>query len=475
MNFWLNILLLTVGLPWYSMAQPLLSGKQTVEGLVVYPDLEKPELFYYAPNDLELGRTSDGAPIFKLVQMRYTGTGLTGDQGDNRFLNLVQFRVVMLPVLQEQLQQVQHLLGGRRIQLRPLILRNVEAYLISALGEEYRRLGESGQFSSIGASENNESGYWRERTITLRLNKGDAQILWDQVAEGRLQLSISYAFYADVVVGESGLKGISRDTSLVSPIEKELEGVLALDSIPQTHLIKADAFTLNVDVQTFPDVLQKIDLNEEQRVSYPFLEVHCYDFANELRPDLGVKAIEMEAVSVRNQQLRLKKQRFFANQPGQSALEINFPFAVRLDRPLRYRVIELSRDGTEKTSDWITRDNWVGVIDITTAEGQIPYRRRLLELESPTAGFSESGIESLRVQIKYSYRSKVQLESIQFRPDDVVPLQQLSLLQDVDAVIELNPIWHLTNGQQQRGRSQSLLLDDYAFFPIPNQPKTQNR
>lgn len=53
---------------------------------------------------------------------------------------------------------------------------------------------------------------------------------------------------------------------------------------------------------------------------------------------------------------------------------LRFPFAVRLDSPLRFRVREIASDGEETDFGWQER-SWVGVLDVTTSPERLEDTR----------------------------------------------------------------------------------------------------
>ncbi len=461
----ISILVISLLVGKMATAQAVFSKEKSLEGMVLYPDFKKDKLFYYAPNDLQLGRETNGRPKFQLIQMGYTGRAATGDQGEKRFMNMVQLTVEMPPVNNNQLRKVRTALGGTGIQLRPLPIHYVEGYLITAFGQEYKRLGELGTFESGAAS---RGSYWTERTFTLRLNNADAQILWEQVDNGKLALSINYAFYANVISGEKVTYELEGDSLLVDQFDRELEDILEVDTLPYPQIVKANAFAVNIDVDLFPEVLKRIDANAHQTVAYPLLEVRCFDFTNNLRPDLGAKAIEIEAIGVGGQQIKMKKQRFFRSRTEQNALQIKFPYAVRMDQPLRYRISELSKEGEESTGDWITRNSWVGIIDITTLMEDNPVSQRLIDIETEVTQFSEVDIQSLEVAILYQYKEELRKETLSFLSNDRSAIKPIRLLQDKDTPILVTTSWKKVDGSKIKGMQKKVELDDYVFVAVPN-------
>src|SRR5687768_9495635 len=126
--------LLACGLATTTWAQPVAIPKRSIGDLEIYPDLKNRNLFYYAPGNLTLAQEQNGKPRFQLLEMRYTGTSATGNQGEKRFANVVQFTVQMEEASREALQQARQQLGGSRVDLRPLPIRDVEAFVVAPVG-----------------------------------------------------------------------------------------------------------------------------------------------------------------------------------------------------------------------------------------------------------------------------------------------------------------------------------------------------
>ena len=52
---------------------------------------------------------------------------------------------------------------------------------------------------------------------------------------------------------------------------------------------------------------------------------------------------------------------------------VRFPFAVRVDRPYRYRVVTIHDDGQVHETAWMVRMEWLSLLDVTANSAeQIP-------------------------------------------------------------------------------------------------------
>jgi hypothetical protein len=165
-----------------------------------------------------------------------------------------------------------------------------------------------------------------------------AQLLADSMRQGRLLLSLDYAFHA-------------------RPAKAEKEDA--------DVLVRAGATTIAVDIERWPTLLRRIDVNEQLPPGYAALDVYCYDFNNGLRPDLYEKQVEIEADGVGGGKV-VASTTFGRTQADLYARSVRFPVAVRLDRPYRFRVSETATDGRARPAAWATAVSWDRILDVTS-------------------------------------------------------------------------------------------------------------
>jgi hypothetical protein len=441
-------------------AQPVKYAKMDIEGFAVYPDLKDARVFYYAPGALYLDKGPDNKPTFKLVQMRYTGTAATGNQGEIRYMNIVQFKVRMEEIGKAELDKIRpHIKSGAS--LNPVPLRNLEAYLIAPFEGKYKRIGKSGSFQQESTA--TQGSYWTERTFTVRLENHEGQLLWDMVERGSIALSVAYTYYADMIgqiasdatIGDSGVRG--------DVLSEEIAAITGPDTVATTQILRTEAFNIEVDPVQFPDVLVQTDLNEGVPPSYPALEVICFDFTDDLRPDLEMKTIEFEAIGVTGAIVRLRSEKFHKSNTDLHTRQIRFPYAVNMRKPVRYRVKEYSSEGDVKDTGWMTRDSWVGGLDITTRAEDITFERRPVEFETDLALFEELGLASLTIVLRYTYLKEPKETQIRFTSTSL-PVSYTSILCDKNMPITYMPNWAMTSGEAISGHVQFLAVDNYAYI-----------
>lgn len=449
-------------------AQPKTSSKRSMEGLDIYQDFHKSDTYYYAPGKLHLATENDGEPRFRLVQLRYTGTKATGDQGNTRFMNLVQFTIQMDLANKSQLDAISQQLG-RNAKLRPLPIKNVEAYMIAPFGGKYKRIGSGGSLeaeSTLG--ETGRTSFWTERTFTLRLENHEAQLLWDMVQEGQLAISVNYAFYADLIKDNTSDVQVGGSLKGIEGLEDGMEETIASDTVPTTQIILADAFPIRIDAHKYAHLLIREDIDAGMPPAYPVLEVKCYDFSDALRPDLSIKTIEIEAISVNGTPIRLKSKKFFSSKPDLNTHQIRFPYAIKMDEPFRYRIREYDVSGEiSPFSEWVSRDTWSGLLDITTQAAENAFEKRLIELETDVDAFADQAIQKLQLILVYQFKGKWNQLAVDFSADQSIPVKQSSIVFDKGTEVSAIPVWTYQDEQSKEGKVQVLAEDSYLYFSLP--------
>ncbi|MDW3651828.1 MAG: hypothetical protein R8P61_32415 [Bacteroidia bacterium] len=464
------LLALLIGGASLSLGQALQSSKQELEGLTFYQDLKNPQLYYYAPGKLRLAKESDGAPKLQIVFTRYTGTRCGGDQGEKQFLNLVQLTAVMEKAQARQLRAAKLALG-EDVTIRPLSIQNVEAYLVVPVGDSFRRLG------GVGSSEANSEGgssskrsYWTERTFTLRLSNEEAQLLQNLLKEDKLALSINYSFYADLVQDVQRSLDISGNSDRdLNKLEEKLEKVIKQDSIPVLQSIAGGAFAVSLDFASYPEKLKKIDINEAGiPTDYPAMELRCYDFANELRPDLNMKEIQIKALGIGGRRwIELDPITFSRFQPDLNVQQVKFSQAVNMGTDFRYQVIEHPKAGDVKRTGWKSMPFCSSLLDVSTDLEASGLRKRSLEIEVPVEQFAEKSLAAMTLVLDYQLDGKPMQQFQVFEANSVRVFRQLSLIHDRDTDLNIQTVWHYSETSADLSPAASVDEEDYIFCKLP--------
>lgn len=455
---------------WATLAaQPVISTRQVLEGVEVYADLKKSGLYYYAPSDLLLAKDANDKPIFQLVEMRYTGTACYGDQGDKHFLNLVQFQVQLPPIPSAIIKAVEQKLslGGKAAMLKPLPLKGIQSTLVTGIGsDEVKKIGENGNFESSGNRPSSNSGaYWTERSFTLRLNNYDAQILWEQVTKGTLFISLSYAFIAEAVQGMEGDLKIEGDSEAIEQLGQSIQPDMLKDTTLLILPIKSNTLDVKIDAAKWPELLKKLDINEGVPPAYAALEVRCYDFSDDLRPDLYLKRLDIEATGVNGRPVTLNTQ-FIRSEPDMNARNIRFPYAIKMDKPIRYRITSFSLEGEQVVGEWKSKEPCQDIIDVTTPLKENLIKKEIYEIEFDGDSLISKDIKMVSFDVYHYVGGKAHLKKLTYIPESSAAINSLDLVYDVNRPLLYSVTWEYTNGNRKKSANKAL-LEKYYYISTP--------
>ncbi|MGQ0738318.1 MAG: hypothetical protein ACT4OJ_04595 [Bacteroidota bacterium] len=361
-------------------AQPSLHSSFMVAGEKVYRDISKLKLYYYIPFDYKLATDNTGKPSFTVTQMRYTGTRSTGDEGTVKYSNFLQFKLAVDEAQQKKLATIRTALKTTipAAELRMMPVRKFFSVLVFASAENTASVTDSVNLVKVDLAEATDenaavnNSYWNERTVSLRLSNTDAELVENALKNNRSIMSFSYAIYSVFAEKTSDGLSITGTGKLRYQVADHFRTLInpAKDTATNTLLVKADAISLAVDINKWPALVQKIDINERVPAKYALFDVYCYDFNNELRPDLYEKKIEIKATSVAGADI-ITTYAFRQSRPDLYARSIRFPYAVKFDRPFYYRVTEINNDGEATATEWIQKKEWNEVLDITSPPEKI--------------------------------------------------------------------------------------------------------
>lgn len=444
-------------------AQPLASTRQIIGEVVVFQDLKDEKLFYYAPGGLSLAVGVDGKPELQLLQMRYTGTKLSSATGEKRFTNVLQFGVVMKGVAYAELAAVKKELG-RGISLRPFPVKNIDAQLIipGNIASDKSVLLQ-GDVSTQSRAENQESdrgSYWTERTFTVRLDNSSAQLLWEQLENSRLAISVGYSFFGEFIE--------YIPAELTTSESYELQGVNEeLDEEPAATVasIKTGTISVAIDTKKWPDLIRKIDINESLPPAYPTLEIKCFDFQDQIDPDILLKKVTLKATSVNGQPIKLPTVRFSKSQPDLHSHQIKSAYAITLSKPLYYKTTTLRKDGSNTTIPWVKTTSWHELIDITTKSEAQNLVKETIDFEWDTLAINEAGYQSAHLYLEYTIGEHSQKQKITIYPNQL-QIQQLKVRRNKDDLSRFRIIWKHKNGTKIVGR-KTIVREDYYFLTLP--------
>jgi hypothetical protein len=350
-----------------NIAQVDFATKEVIDNVVVYQDSKIKGLFYYAPYGLQLVKDNKGKPDFKFIQMRYTGTKLSGDQGAYSFKSLLRFKVANHVPSQTKRDSIKKVIKNKGFvinKLQPLPIHNLQASLIhTAEGDTVSKKYSSGFFENTDVSAANS--YWTERDFTLRLNNEDAQLFWNSFQGTQPTVSVNYSFSAKGINSLSDELFASGPGTFTKTMEEFATKKDSINTSLNEKIVVSGALSIIIDTRQWPDLTKQIDINERIPPEYAALDVYCFDFNNDIRKDIHAKRIEIKAEGVGGNEVVFKNT-FKATEPDVYAKTIRFIYAVKLDKPYSYRITEIFNDGRTEKSEWKTVENWHQILDITS-------------------------------------------------------------------------------------------------------------
>ncbi|MBK8503363.1 MAG: hypothetical protein IPL46_14770 [Saprospiraceae bacterium] len=443
-----------------------LSSKLRLYGVDVYRDHSQKNLYYYSPSEIKLQTSSTGAPSIVLLQMRYTGTFLYSDKDFKGFHNILQLSVVLSSLPTSTYDLIRKNLGFN-VDLRPLPIKKFHSELIIPVGdmslanEKYRKIIMGGVEAS--GETNSANSFWQERTFTLQLDNNDAQLLWDQLESGKLGLSFSYAFYAEAI---PGTVGEMLETGPKKPISAEdLPDDAVFDDRLNTYLINGNAFPIHVGREYLSDCLKRVDINEELPPAYASFEVRCYDFADDLRPDLFKKIVEIKAFAAAKEYISTKAE-FNRNSRDISGKSVRFSYAIRLDQPLEYRIIEVNVNGEMDVSPWIEKKDWSEVIDITTPQLLNSFSKKNLDVELDLVQMASSDLTEMECEVRYVCNRQELSQIIKWTESDEVGIRNVTFSYDISTQIGYRLILKDPSGIKILKFKSIDSSDDYLFIDL---------
>jgi hypothetical protein len=233
-----------------------------------------------------------------------------------------------------------------------------------------------------------------------------------------------------------------------------------------TQIVRADAFPIRVDVVRWPDLLKKLDINEGIPPGYAALEVRCFDFLNDLRPDLAVKGIDIMAVGVGGRVVSLPTQKFLRSEPDLYSKQIRFPYAVKLTEPYQYRIIEYTADGEKVLSPWQKVTEWSSHLDITTPSKENLFLHRQIDFELSPAELKEKTVSKVQVRVDYTFAGKAHHQLVSFELESL-PIKQINFNCDKDRSVTYYIEWTFADETTKISEARQMPEDNYVYIGVP--------
>jgi hypothetical protein len=297
-----------------ALASPNLDNYQDIEGVRLYTDHLKSNLFYLAPSPPVLGTGVDNLPGFSLEIYRYLGRKGTGDSGKfwvKGILNIDIQRERGKKVLKQIKKKLSKKYRIKNPRLRSMPVAKTDGRLLFA-------------DKNIKWSQGSR---WSGKKITLPLDSIMSEILWDAVTAGQTLISVEMA---------ESLSGVRKNS------DDKWEDALVPFS-----------FTLPVelDMAAYPSLFSKTDIGGRMVRGYTGIDIFCFDFLEQLDESLYSKVVEV-AIPTPKQPL-VESVTFRKN--GDCRTRIQFKLAKDLDAGYKVRITRIFLDGRSKTGPWVMR------------------------------------------------------------------------------------------------------------------------
>ncbi len=302
-------------------ATPDLDRFTDIEGVRIYQDHENPSKWYMMPARPLLDKRADGTPDYGLTLYRYLGRKGTSDSGDFWVRGILTFGIER----------------SRKSEISTKIRKELRTRGIGSPRTKTMPVSET-RISLMFADEQDSRSFstrWKGGTLVLPLNARLAEILWDAVTAGQTQVSLAI---------DETLAGVRKTENQWAPA-----------STTQTWVVP-----IEMDMNAHPAHFRRMDLGARMKVGYTGLDVFCFDFLENLEEDLYAKIVE---VAIPTAGRDLVETLTFRNN-GDYRRRIEFKLAKDLDRPYRYRISRIYKDGSKKTGRW-QKKSGEALLDIT--------------------------------------------------------------------------------------------------------------
>ncbi len=290
-------------------AAPDLGQFCDIAGVRIYRDHQRDDTWYLTPPAPQLALRGDGEPDFGFDLYRYLGSQATGDQHAFWVRGILTLTVSRNwePAVTERIRQELTTARGKRPKLRSMPIAEARIRLL---------------FGDLDASWR-QGSRWSGGQLMLPLDAEMAQLLWQAAERGQTPISLA--------VNEQ-LAGLRRAEE-----EWREERVATTSTLPVT-----------LDMNELPDHFRRTSLGGRMVRGYSGIDVFCFDFLENLDPQLYAKAVEV-AIPTNGRDL---VEELVFREDGIYRGRIDFELSREFDQPYRYRISRILRDGSRETGPW---------------------------------------------------------------------------------------------------------------------------
>jgi len=319
-------------------AAPNLKQVINIDGVTVFRDHQKSDVFYYHKSARKLAER-DNAPDFHYSVNRYLGNIQTGDSDAFWVRGVIKFSTIS-GFLETDYEQVRQQLSQRyEVSASLLAAPVVDSYnrLVYATIENSNEQAFNGELEGgqtrVGAADESTNvstgrifaaSYQR---FTIGVSGNDANLFWDNFADDNLTLSLAYGW------------------SVIGKIQDESDNWV--DSSYQIN----NSLPISVSAKRYPSLFSKNELWQRINHAYSSVKLMCYDFINAIETDLYYVNVDIRFKTKRNQ-FYTQSIKFTADSDSYET-DIDFALARDIKQGYEYRVRRLSNQGELSKTKWL--------------------------------------------------------------------------------------------------------------------------
>jgi len=308
-------------------AAQLLTRPETVGGrILIFPDHQNRNIFYYVPTGLDLTK-SFGRPQFFFYKYVYVKQDAAGGA------TTTAGGVLALTVRFKDETEALRILKGPSFEYRPVPFSAVNFILSYTMIEAESQKARKEDLAA-------RTILWTNKSFTLPLARDSASYLW-KIFEGKkatgLSVECEFSFDGYEINDEGKLVDGQRDGRL--------------------------SFAVPVSMETDAGLFKVVNLADKMSFNFRRMSVLCFDFVNGTNGDAVKVTIEVEIVTAKKQR-DSRTVSFAAGSDPQADLEFNIPEAK--GGAYRFRVTKVHADGRSEKSEWKTGSD--AFLDLSTYE-----------------------------------------------------------------------------------------------------------
>ncbi len=306
-----------------TLASPDLNNYKDIEGVRIYADHAKKNVFYPTPSVPVIGTRAGNLPDASLEIYRYLGRKGTGDSGKFWVKGVLSIGIqrergnALVKQIKKGLSKAYTVKNPRLVSMPVLQTKGKLIFADKKL-------------------EWSQGSRWSGKQITVPLDSVTSEILWDAVEAGQTLISIEM---------EESLSGIRKNS----------DNKWEEDSVPFSSTLP-----VKLDMAAFPSLFSKTEIGGRMARGYTGIDVFCFDFLEHLDETLYSKIVEV-AIPTPGKPL---VQTVTFRSDSETRTRIEFNLAKDLDIAYKVRITRVFSDGRSEAGPWEFRAGET-MLDIT--------------------------------------------------------------------------------------------------------------